>query len=95
MSLALLGCGLAIAPYFACNSLLLGGSAPAGTTTEAFAWNSSMIFGGAALGTAVAGVVVERSGVAAALAVTALSGVLALLASLRAVRRIPVRTGAA
>jgi MFS family permease len=95
MSLALLGCGLAIAPYFACNSLLLGGSAPAGTTTEAFAWNSSMIFGGAALGTAVAGVLVERSGVAAALAVTALSGVLALLASLRAVRRIPVTAGAA
>ena len=88
MSVALLGCGLAVAPYFACNSVLLGAAAPAGTATEAFAWNSSMIFGGAALGTAAAGVLVEQYGVGAALAVTAASGLMALLASLRAVRRL-------
>lgn len=89
MGLALLGYGCAIAPFFACNSVLLGGAAPVGTVTEAFAWNSSMIFGGAALGTALAGVLVERSGVEAALAVTAATGTLALLAGLRAVRRLP------
>lgn len=88
MGLALIGCGAAIAPYLACNSVLVSGSAPAGTVTEAFAWNTSMVFGGAALGAAAAGVLVERSGVVAALGVTALSGLLALLASLRAVRRL-------
>lgn len=89
MSLALLGYGLAIAPFFACNSVLLGAAAPTGTVTEAFAWNSSMIFGGAALGAAGAGLLVERSGVVEALGVTALSGLIALLLSLRAVRRLP------
>ena len=89
MTLALLGYGAAIAPFFACNSVLLGAAAPTGTVTEAFAWNSSMIFGGAALGSAGAGLLVERSGVVAALGVTALSGVVALLFSLRAVRRLP------
>jgi MFS family permease len=37
--------GLTIAPFSACNSVLLGEAAPPGTTTEAFAWSSSMIFG--------------------------------------------------
>lgn len=89
MSLALLGYGLSIAPFFACNSVLLGAAAPTGTVTEAFAWNSSMIFGGAALGAAAAGLLVERSGVVAALVLTACTGLLALLFSLRAVRRLP------
>lgn len=90
MGAALVGYGVAIAPYFACNSVLLGGSAPTGTATEAFAWNSSSIFGGAALGTAAAGLLVEQVGVQAAFGVTAASGALALLASVRAVRRVPV-----
>ncbi len=92
MGLALIGYGLAIAPFFACGSVLLGAAAPPGTVTEAFAWNSSMIFGGAALGAATAGLLVERVGVVAALGVTAATGGLALLASLRAVRRLPVVT---
>jgi MFS family permease len=90
MGAALLAYGLAIAPFFACNSVLLGACAPRGTVTEAFAWNSSMIFGGAALGAAAAGLLVERWGVVAALSLTALAGLAALLASLRAVRRLPV-----
>lgn len=94
MGLALLGYGLAIAPFFTCNSVLLGAAAPPGTVTEAFAWNSSMIFGGAALGTAAAGLLVERAGVPAAFAVAAAAGLVALLASLRAVRRLPVAASA-
>ncbi|HVM29134.1 MAG TPA: MFS transporter [Mycobacteriales bacterium] len=85
--------GLTIAPFSACNSVLLGGSAPPGTVTEAFAWNSSMMFGGAALGAALAGALVEGSGVAPALAVTAGTGVAAYLLCLRAVRRLPVTAG--
>ena len=96
MGLALFLYGLTIAPFSACNSVLLGEAAPPGTTTEAFAWNSSMIFGGAALGSALAGVLVERSGAVAALAVTAAAGLLALAASVSGLLRLrgsePLRT---
>ena len=87
MCAGLLVYGVTIAPLGACSAVLMGASAPSGTVTEAFAWNSSMIFGGAALGAAAAGVLVERSGVGAALGLTALSGVLVLGFGLRAVQR--------
>jgi predicted MFS family arabinose efflux permease len=90
MALALFGYGLTVAPFFACNSVLLGSSAPPGTTTEAFAWNASMIFGGAAIGTAVAGSLAQSRGPTAALAVTAVAGVLALATSLSGRRRLSV-----
>lgn len=85
MGALLVGYGLAIAPFFTCNSVLVGAAAPAGTTTEAFAWNASMIFGGAALGNAVAGTVAERYGATAALLVTAATGLCVLAAALRGV----------
>lgn len=81
LGVALFLFGLTIAPFSACNSVLLGRAAPAGTVTEAFAWNTSMIFGGAALASGLSGVLVERTGSAAALAVTAGAGLLALGAS--------------
>ena len=81
MGLALFVFGLTIAPFSACNSVLLGQAAPAGTVTEAFAWSTSMIFGGAALASGVAGVLVESSGPTAALLTTAGAGGLALVAS--------------
>jgi predicted MFS family arabinose efflux permease len=80
--------GLTIAPFSACNSVLLGEAAPTGTTTEAFAWSSSMIFGGAALGSALAGVLVERSGPTAGLLVTAGAGVLATAAAVAGLVRM-------
>ena len=88
MAVALFAYGLTIAPFSACNSVLLGESAPAGTTTEAFAWNSSMIFGGAAVGTALAGLLVERFGPRAGLAVTTAAGGLALVAAVSALARL-------
>ena len=88
MGVTLFAYGLAIAPFSACNSVLLGEAAPPGTTTEAFAWNSSMIFGGAALGSAVAGVLVERTGSTAGLVVTALAGLLALGAAVSGLARL-------
>jgi hypothetical protein len=78
LGVALFVFGLTIAPFSACNSVLLGRAAPAGTVTEAFAWSTSMIFGGAALASGVSGVLVERSGSTAALLVTAGAGLLAL-----------------
>ncbi len=89
MGVALFAYGLAIAPFSACNSVLLGDAAPPGTTTEAFAWNSSMIFGGAALGTAVAGLLVEHSGPTAGLGVTAAAGALSLAAAVAGLARLP------
>ncbi len=89
LALLLVLSGSTIAPFSACNSVLLGGAAPPGTVTEAFAWNGSMIFGGAAAGTAVAGVLVDSYGARAAFVATAVTGVLTLLSSsfgLRALR---------
>lgn len=74
--------GLTIAPFSTCNSVLLGGAAPAGTLTEAFAWSSSMIFGGAAVGNAVGGWLAQHVGVSTALGFTAGTGAAALLMSL-------------
>ena len=82
MGAVLVPYGFTIAPFSTCNSVLLGRAAPAGTTTEAFAWSGSMIFGGAALGNAGAGWLVEHSGSRAALALVAVTGVLALLSAL-------------
>jgi predicted MFS family arabinose efflux permease len=82
MGLALLLYGSTIAPFMACNSVLLGAAAPRGTTTEAFAWSSSMIFAGIALGTALAGTVIDRSGATAGLVVSTVAGALTLVVSL-------------
>ncbi|MCU1673872.1 MAG: transporter [Frankiales bacterium] len=82
IGLALFLYGMTIAPFFAVNSLLLNGSAPTGTATEAFAWSSSMVFAGVALGSALAGLLVESTGPQAALALTAVAGALTLATSL-------------
>ena len=76
--------GLTIAPFSTCNSVLLGAAAPPGTATEAFAWSSSLIFGGAALGNAAGGWLVQHVDVRAGLGLTAATGVLALLSALAA-----------
>jgi MFS family permease len=82
MGIALVVYGSTIAPFMACNAVLLGAAAPRGTTTEAFAWSSSMIFGGVALGTAVAGVAIDHSGATAGLVVSTVAGAMTLAVSL-------------
>ncbi|MCU1595014.1 MAG: transporter [Frankiales bacterium] len=74
--------GSTIAPFSACNSVLLGAAAPAGTVTEAFAWNGSMIFGGAAAGTALAGFMVDAYGARSAFVATAATGILVIVSSM-------------
>ena len=88
MGAALFVYGTMIAPFSTVNSVLLGAAAPQGTTTEAFAWNGSMIFGGAALGTATAGWLVEHASTTAALAVVPVAGALTLISSLWGLRRL-------
>lgn len=80
--------GSTIAPFSACNSVLLSEAAPAGTVTEAFAWNGSMIFGGAAGGTAIAGVLVDAYGARASFAATAVTGALVIGSSLMGIRAL-------
>jgi MFS family permease len=79
--------GTAIAPFFSCNALVVGEAAPEGTVTEAFAWNSSMVFGGAALGSAVAGRVIDAAGAHVAFRVGAVSGLLTVLVTLAVLLR--------
>ena len=90
MGLALLVYGSTIAPFMACNSVLLGAAAPRGTTTEAFAWSGSMLFAGSALGTATAGALIDAGGPTAGLAVTAVAGAVTLAVSLSSRSRLPV-----
>lgn len=83
---AVLGCllfiyGTTIAPYAACNAYLLAAAAPAGTQTEVFAWNGSMIFGGAAAGNAASGYLAQHHGGTAALWLAACLGAATLLVS--------------
>jgi MFS family permease len=70
--------GSAIAPTMIVQNGLVADLAPAGTTTEAFTWFTTVAFGTSALGSAVGGLVVDRpAGVAAAFALAALSALLA------------------
>jgi MFS family permease len=70
--------GSAIAPTMTVQNGLVADLAPAGTTTEAFTWFTTVAFGFSALGSAAGGLVVDRpSGVPAAFALAALSALLA------------------
>jgi predicted MFS family arabinose efflux permease len=86
LAVLLLVSGTTIAPWNGVNSVVVGQAAPAGTTTEAFAWFGTLIFAGASAGTAVSGVLADAHGATGAFAVSAGSGVLAVLAAGLAVR---------
>jgi hypothetical protein len=73
--------GSTIAPWNGVNSVVVGQAAPAGTTTEAFAWFSTLIFTGASLGTAVSGVLADARGATGVFVVSAVAGGLAVVAA--------------
>ena len=54
--------GLFLAPVLTVSFVLVGELAPAGTVTEAFAWLVTLMTSGMALGSAVAGLVLEHGG---------------------------------
>ncbi len=60
-ALAFLG-GMPIAPVFAGAYLLLDRFSVAGAVTETFAWNTTCIFAGASIGTAVGGALIASGG---------------------------------
>jgi predicted MFS family arabinose efflux permease len=74
----LLLAGLSIAPSFAAAFGLVDGLAPAGAVTEAFAWLTTGIGAGLAVGGALGGWAVEAHGAGAALALAGLAGLAAV-----------------
>ncbi|MGY1744945.1 MFS transporter [Blastococcus sp. SYSU D00695] len=88
--------GSALAPMLTVQNALMGQLSPAGAATEAFTWLSTVTFGAAAVGTAVAGLVIEsRWGVTGAFLMATAGAVLALLLSLRTTRGDVARLSAA
>lgn len=77
--------GVGIAPLFGATSALTGQLALPGTTTEAFAWTTTALAAGVALGAALTGAIVDAGGAAPAFAVAGSAGlVAAALAAARA-----------
>ena len=68
--------GVPLAPALAAAFVLVGRSAPAGTSTEAFAWVVTIFMTGNALGSTAAGFLLEHGGPAAAFAAMPVCGLL-------------------
>jgi MFS family permease len=94
LALLLLLAGVTIAPTIVVANGMLDDLAPAGTLTEAFTWTATGMLGGAAAGSALAGVLVEASSPSLAMALLGGGGVLAGLL-VRAAATGPLRTAPA
>jgi MFS family permease len=79
----LLLAGAAIAPTEATLYAMVNEAAPAGTITEAFAWLATATELGGAIGTASAGMLIDRAGPTAALLLAGGAGVVAVLTTMR------------
>ena len=77
LGLALLVAGATIAPTLVCANAMLDHLAPAGTLTEAFTWTTAGLTAGIALGSTLAGAIVEAASPAAAMAALGGGGLLA------------------
>jgi predicted MFS family arabinose efflux permease len=81
----LLFAGVGIAPLFGATSALTGDLALPGTSTEAFAWTTTALAAGVALGAAITGAIVDAEGAGLAFVVAGAFGVAgAAVAALRA-----------
>ena len=87
--------GMFLAPLLATTFMLIGELAPAGTATEAFAWLVTLFAAGNSVGSAVVGVVLDRSGIhwAAAGGVIGVGVTLTLLAA--GYRHLAIRSAVA
>jgi MFS family permease len=61
MALILIPAGLFIAPLLATRNELIGWVAPEGSRTEAYTWPVTAFVGGIAIGSALAGTIVEQA----------------------------------
>ncbi|MFF1465133.1 MFS transporter [Streptomyces sp. NPDC058330] len=97
MALVSLSTGFFLSPLLVVSFTLVDVMAPEGTLTEAFAWLITLLTTGTALGSALAGLVMEHGGPSAAAASTALCalcGVGFLLGCHRLQRRVKQDSGA-
>ncbi|MEP6953417.1 MAG: MFS transporter [Solirubrobacteraceae bacterium] len=79
LALTLLLAGASIAPTFIVANSMLDGLAPVGTLTEAFTWTSTGMVAGVAVGSTVAGALVDAVSPAAAMGALGCGGLLAAL----------------
>jgi MFS family permease len=82
--------GVGLAPSTAAAYSLIGDLAPAGAVTEAYSWQIVGYVAGSAVGAWLAGLLVERSGVVAALACAPVAAALGLLLALAGRRALTV-----
>ena len=61
MALLVLPAGMFVAPLLATRNELIGWVAPAGSRTEAYTWPVTAFVGGIAIGSALAGTIVEEA----------------------------------
>jgi MFS family permease len=94
MALLVIPAGMFVAPLLATRNELIGWVAPPGARTEAYTWPVTAFVGGIAIGSAVAGAIVEQASWRTAFLV---AGAFAFLGTLVAVgrRRTVVQTAAA
>jgi MFS family permease len=86
--------GCTIAPMLATRNELVARVAPEGARTEAYTWPMTAFVGGIAIGSAIAGALIEGPGWRAAFAVatvTAVAGFLLAVARRGTLERTPVR----
>lgn len=79
---ALVAVGFCVAPLMACLYLILRRLAPAGAIAEAYAWIITAVYGGVAIGAALAGVLAEHVGAGALYAVVAAAVLAAIVPAL-------------
>ncbi len=89
LAIVLLVAGAAIAPTEATAYAMVEEAAPAGTITEAFSWLATAMAVGSAGGAAAAGVLIERPGPTAALALGGCACLLAALVTALRARVLP------
>ncbi|MCA2217164.1 MFS transporter [Jidongwangia harbinensis] len=89
-AVAMVVAGSLIAPILASSYALVGGAAPAGTSTEAFAWLATATAVGTSIGAAAGGALVDVAGPGAAFT---LAGAAALLAAALSAARLPPAEG--
>jgi MFS family permease len=78
LGVLILFAGATIAPTYTVIYAIAGDAAPAGTSTEAFAWLATAISVGTAAGSAIAGTVVDHAGAAAGFLVAGAGGLAAI-----------------
>lgn len=88
MTAALFVAGLANAPALITGNTLVPAVVPRAVVTEAYTWLSVTIFAGIAVGSAVAGALVDGSGAAAGLLASTVAAACAMLATVVGYRRL-------